>query len=397
MSILSVNVGSSSLKFALYACTAHELGDCVVKGQIENLQAGGQPQWQWQTGHETQAPQTLDWAGGADGHSRALAFLQDWLSQRFQATTLHAIAHRVVHGGGVYHDSVVVDADVLTQLRQFNRLAPLHQPHNLAGIERFQAAFAQVPQVACFDTAFHAELSPLETTFAIPAAETAKGIRRYGFHGLSYQFVNHTLQQASARAHGKMLLAHLGSGSSLCAIAGGKSIATSMGFTALDGLVMGSRSGYLDAGVLLHWLSEGKTAADIETLLYKRSGLLGVSGLSADMRVLRQSDEPQAQFAADLFAYRVVREAGALTACLGGLDVLCFTAGIGEHDAVLRQQVCDGLGYLGVRLDAAANQAPTQGLRALHAPDSAVEIWVCPTDEGAWAAQEALRLLATEN
>lgn len=395
MAILSVNIGSSSSKFALYAIEGQHIGPLLGQGQIDGLQPGGTPLWRWRIG-DVHTQETLSCQHADNPHRDALRHLQNWLQQHFAHLPLQAVAHRVVHGGEAFDRAVVVDDAVMHTLTQLNRLAPLHQPHNLAGIRRFQAAFADVAQIACFDTAFHARLSRLETTFAIPAEQTAQGVRRYGFHGLSYEYVSQQMHNHSPKAQGRMVMLHLGNGSSACATVGGKSAAMSMGFTALDGLMMGSRCGYLDAGVVLHWLAEGKAHADIENLLYKQSGLLGVSGISANMHDLRQAaaaGNENAQFAADLYAYKARREVGALSACVGGLDVLVFTAGIGENDAQLRHDVCTGLGYLGVQLDSAANRAESQNARAIHAADSRVEIWVCPTDEGKNAARQALALV----
>jgi acetate kinase len=251
-------------------------------------------------------------------------------------------------------------------------------------------------QVACFDTAFHSSLPALETTFAIDRALTQSGVRRYGFHGLSYQYVSGVLQAQSPRASGRVVMAHLGNGASVCATLNHQSRATSMGFSALDGLMMGTRSGALDPGVLLYLMEQGWDHARIEKLLYKQSGLLGVSGVSADMRTLRHSDSEAARFATDLFAHRVVKEIGAQTASVGGLDVLAFTGGIGEHDALLRSQVGQALAYLGVSIDASRNQAAKgDTVQAIHANASAVEVWVVPTDEGRVAARDALTLLRT--
>ena len=273
-------------------------------------------------------------------------------------------------------------------------LAPLHQPHNLAGIRSFRQAFPALPQVACFDTAFHAGLSEVASAFALPTALTEQGVRRYGFHGLSYHYIMDTLQERSPRAQGRVLMAHLGNGASLCAARAGRSVATTMGFSALDGLMMGTRSGTLDAGVLLYLMEQGWDHDRIQKLLYKQSGLLGVSGISADMRRLRADGSAAAQRAIDQFIYRVVRESGAMVASMGGIDVLAFSGGIGENDAALRTQVCEQLGWMGVRMDA-ARHAGVRGdaPHAIHAVDSAVEVWVVPTDEGRVAAREAVRLL----
>ena len=283
---------------------------------------------------------------------------------------------------------------MLEDLARLNPLAPLHQPHNLAGIRACLAAFPGIVQIACFDTAFHSTVPEIERHFALPAALYDEGVRRYGFHGLSYAFVAGRLGRLTPAAGGKLLMAHLGNGASLCAAVGGKSIATTMGFSALDGLMMGSRSGSVDPGVLMYLMDKGWSSQRISKLLYKESGLLGVSGVSADMRTLRQSDSPAAAFAIDLFTYRIRREAGALVAVMGGVDAIAFTGGIGEHDTEVRSRVCDDLGYLGVRLDAQANAAATRDARVpIHAAGSTAEIWVLPTDEGRVAAESAVALL----
>jgi acetate kinase len=324
----------------------------------------------------------------------ALNTLKALLASRFAHLQVQAIAHRVVHGGAYYSSSVRVTPEVMAQLATLNALAPLHQPHNLAGITAFAESFPDVSQVACFDTAFHRTLSPLETTFAIDSKLTEQGVRRYGFHGLSYQYVSQVLQREVPRSVGRTVMAHLGNGASVCATTQNQSRATTMGFSALDGLMMGTRSGALDPGVLLYLMEQGWDHDKIQKLLYKQSGLLGVSGESADMRTLRASQSEAARFATDLFAHRVVREVGALSACIGGLDVLAFTGGIGEHDAVLRQQVCDALAYLGVQVDAARNvKATGDQAVSIHADNSAIEVWVVPTDEGRVAAQDALAFL----
>jgi acetate kinase len=299
-----------------------------------------------------------------------------------------------VHGGQHFSASVRVTPDVLTQLATLNALAPLHQPHNLAGIRAFSESFPLLPQVACFDTAFHRSLSPMETTFAIDHVLTEAGVRRYGFHGLSYQYVSQVLQDVSPRSAQRTVMAHLGNGASLCATTAHASRATTMGFSALDGLVMGTRSGAIDPGVLLYWMEQGWDHDKIQKLLYKQSGLLGVSGESADMRTLRRSASVRARFAIDLFTHRVVREVGALSACVGGLDVLAFTGGIGEHDVVLRQDLGQALAYLGVQVDPARNLAASGDAACpIHADGSGVEVWVIPTDEGRVAAQDALSVL----
>ncbi len=389
MSILSVNAGSSSLKFALYPVNGKEIGPAELTGNIEGLEPEGQPRMSCSTMPMAEVLVKPE----QDVFDAALSALKDLLTQKFSHLRVQAVAHRVVHGGSFFTNSVRVTPEVIAQLATLNALAPLHQPHNLAGIRAFTESFPDVPQIACFDTAFHRTLSPLETTFAIDRKLTAKGVRRYGFHGLSYQYVSQVLQRLAPRSVGRTVMAHLGNGASVCATTEHFSRATTMGFSALDGLMMGTRSGAIDPGVLLYLMEQGWTHDAIQKLLYKQSGLLGVSGESADMRTLRASGAQAARFAADLFAHRVVREVGALTACISGLDVLAFTGGIGEHDALLRQQVCRALVYLGVSIDSNRNRGATGDKPcAIHSERSQVEVWVVPTDEGRVAAQDALAL-----
>ena len=389
MAILAVNAGSSTLKFSLHPLHAGQVQPGILTGNIQGLEPQGSPEICWrQDGPQHQEPLS---AGSGDPFERALQHLRALLARLPDLPPLQAIAHRVVHGGAQYTCSVRVTPEVLKDLATLNSLAPLHQPHNLAGIQAFAKAFAQLPQIACFDTAYHATVPALHSSFALPESLRQQGVRRYGFHGLSYQFIIGQLQQRSRRAQGRVLMAHLGNGASLCAARGGHSVATTMGFSALDGLMMGTRSGNLDPGVLLYLMEQGWSHAQIEKLLYKQSGLLGVSGISADMRTLRQNDSETARFAIDLFAHRVVREAGAMAACLQGLDVIAFSGGIGEHDAALRQQVCQQLGWLGVQLDDSLNLAATgDQCQAIHSKSSQVEVWVIPTDEGRVAAEQAL-------
>ena len=395
MSILSVNAGSSSLKFALYPVIASsaKVSEAEMTGSIEGLEPSGNPTIIWEIKGQQKSKDAVGLPKGTEPFDAALLALKNLLATHFSHIALQAIAHRVVHGGSLYSASVKVTAEVLAQLATLNALAPLHQPHNLAGIQAFAESFPHLPQIACFDTAFHRTLSPLETTFAIDKKLTQSGVRRFGFHGLSYQFVSQVLQDVSPRSAGRTVMAHLGNGASLCATVAHQSCATTMGFSALDGLMMGSRSGALDPGVLLYLMEQGWTHDAIQKMLYKQSGLLGVSGESADMRTLRASHSQDADFAIDLFTHRVVREIGALTACAGGLDVLAFTGGIGEHDAILRQKVAIGLGYLGISVDVARNMtARGDAVQAIHEDESSVEVWVIPTDEGRVAAQEALAL-----
>jgi acetate kinase len=389
--VLSVNAGSSSIKFAVYPVQGAGIGDALLSGAFEGLEPQGQARlsWTWQGRTQTQVLATT----ASDPFDTALQILQQRLTETPGLPELRAVAHRVVHGGEAFTRSVHVTPAVLNELERYNSLAPLHQPHNLAGIRAFAKAFPGLAQIACFDTAYHATVPALHSSFALPDSLRRQGVRRYGFHGLSYQFIMGELQQCSDRAPSRVLMAHLGNGASLCAAQGGRSVATTMGFSALDGLMMGTRSGNLDPGVLLYLMEQGWGHEQIEQLLYKQSGLLGVSGISADMRTLRQNDSEAARFAIDLFAHRIVREAGAMAACLQGLDVIAFSGGIGEHDAALRQHVGQQLGWLGVQIDAQRNlMAKGDASMAIHSASSAVEVWVIPTDEGRVAAREALAL-----
>lgn len=392
MAILAVNAGSSTLKFSLHPRHGDQVRPSVLTGNIQGLEPGGTPEMGW-TFNGVSHQQALP-SGEGSAFARALSALRTLLSTEPGVPRIEAVTHRVVHGGADFRASVIVTDDVLARLSQLNALAPLHQPHNLEGVRAFMRAFAELPQVACFDTAFHATLAEVDYAFALPQALTDQGLRRYGFHGLSYQFIMDSLQERSPQARGRVLMAHLGNGASLCAALGGKSCATTMGFSTLDGLMMGTRPGSIDPGVLMFLLEQGWDHARLQALLYKQSGLLGVSGISADMRRLRQDGSATARKAIALFTHRVVRESGAMTACLGGLDLLAFSGGIGEHDAVLRAEVCERLAYLGVQLNPSLNaQAIGGSAMAVHREDSRVEIWVVPTDEGRVAARDAARLI----
>lgn len=396
MAILAVNAGSSSLKFSLHPLKDGQVQPFVLSGSIQGLEPQGSPMMSWAyLGKKHTEP--LNVSAGSTSFAAALQGVRALIDRLEAAPDIEAVAHRVVHGGGVFTASVLVTDAVLEKLATFNSLAPLHQPHNLEGIRQFRAAFPQLPQIACFDTAFHATMPEVDYAFALPKALQDQGVRRYGFHGLSYQYIMSVLQERTIRGRGRVVMAHLGNGASLCAALAGNSVATTMGFSALDGLMMGTRSGALDAGVLLYLMEQGWSYAQMEKLLYKQSGLLGVSGISADMRKLRADGSENAQRAIDQFTHRVIRETGALVACLGGLDALAFSGGIGENDAVLREHVCERLSWLGIRLDAQRNQEATgKEAYAVHAPDSSVEIWVIPTDEGRVAAREAAALLQAQ-
>lgn len=393
--ILSVNIGSSSIKFAIYPSHDGKTVDkSYASGTIEGLEPGGSP--------------TLTWSNDGQKHSGALVLETDkptiqaafdairpLIDQMIGSGELNAIAHRVVHGGTSFIEPILICEEVLEKLEKLNELAPLHQPHNIDGARACLLAFPDVPQVACFDTAFHHTISNLEQHYAIPERFFTDGIRRYGFHGLSYEYVATRLARKTGLAQKRMIMAHLGNGASLCATVDGKSVGTSMGFSALDGLMMGSRSGSIDPGVLMHLMRQGWTEKQISDLLYKQSGLLGVSGESADMRTLQRSSSPSSQFAIALFCHRVQKDIAALTALTKGLDVLAFTGGIGEHDHDVRARICEGLQYMGIHIDPRLNeQADGTDIAAIQTPHSYAEVWVVPTDEGRVAAEAACQLIA---
>lgn len=385
--VLTLNAGSSSLKFALFEIDGAALSP-VLDGAVEGI--GDTPHF---IAHGPGGVLLGDthWPADAD-HEALLGSLLDWIDAHLGDDRLIAVGHRVVHGGAGYAAPVRVEDDVLAALDALSPLAPLHQPHNLAAIRAVAAVRPNLPQVACFDTSFHHTMPAIATRFALPRSFADEGVRRYGFHGLSYEFIARRLAETSPKlAAGRVIAAHLGNGASLCAMQAGRSIDTTMGFTALDGLMMGTRSGAIDPGVILFCQQQRQMSAKaVEDLLYRRSGLLGVSGISGDMRVLHASDDPRAQEAIDLFVYRIGRETGALVSALGGLDGFVFTAGIGEHDAAVRAGACARMEWLGVEIDAAAN---ARGDGCISTPASKVEVWVLHTDEEAMIARHTLDLL----
>ena len=385
--VLALNAGSSSVKFALFEIGGAGALTRVAHGQIEAI--GSAPHFH----AEDAAGEVLaDEAWQAGTQESLLSSLLGFVDGHLGADRLRAAGHRVVHGGTDFTRPAMVNDAVLGALEALAPLAPLHQPHNLAPIRAIAAARPGLPQVACFDTAFHHTMPTLATRFALPPEYEARGVRRYGFHGLSYEFIARRLARLAPRLlAGRVIVAHLGNGASLCAMRGGRSVDTTMGFTALDGLVMGTRCGAIDPGVVLHLIARlGMRAQAVEDLLYNRSGLLGVSGISNDMRALLGSDARRAREAVALFVFRLAREAGALAGTLGGLDGLVFTAGIGEHAPAIRQMACERLGWLGVRLDAAAN---ARGEAVVSAPDSQVEVRVIPTNEEEMIARHTLEAL----
>jgi acetate kinase len=388
-SILVLNAGSSSLKFCVFELAGTALA-ALASGQIEGL--GTAPHLIAKDHSGTRiADQRWDRAEVAN-HVHALQQLAEWLRIRFGGVELAAVGHRVVHGGADYAVPTQVTPEALARLEKLVPLAPLHQPHNLAAIRAVSVARPELPQVACFDTAFHRSHAQVVELFGLPYEYYERGVRRYGFHGLSYEYVASALPEvAPAIARGKIVIAHLGSGASMCAIRDGRSVASTMGFTALDGLVMGTRSGSLDAGVVLYLLQqEGMDAKQIEDLLYKRSGLLGLSGLSNDMRPLLDSDDPRARLAVDYFVHRASRELGSLAAALDGLDALVFTAGIGENSAEIRRRICAAAQWLGIALDPQANAA---GGPCISQADCRTSAWVVPTNEELMIARHTRAVL----
>jgi len=387
--VLVLNSGSSSIKFRLYRSVAAKL-QLRLKGQIEDL--GHNAIFHVSVGNKVIEQNMAEQAS----HEVALQFLLDWLSAYLDKSLPLIVGHRVVHGGKNFTQPIIIDSDILAQLHLLNPLAPLHQPHNLAAIEVLHRLYPDMQQVACFDTAFHAGHAKEVEQFALPRVLTEQGVRRYGFHGLSYEFIAKDLQRiAPELAKKKVIVAHLGNGASLCALNNACSIDSSMGFSALDGLVMGTRTGSIDAGVLLYLMQEKKYTADqISDLLYKQSGLLGVSGISNDMRELLNSEAPEAAEAITLYVHRIVRELGALTAVLEGFDGLVFTGGIGENAALIREQVCHKLAWLGIELDSELNQQALGCTALISSKQSQVRVYVVPTNEELMIAQHTLEVIS---
>lgn len=389
--ILVLNAGSSSIKFSVYQVRP-DAQELLLRGQVEGLHTAPHFVAKNPTG-ATVGERT--WPERTRlGHAGAIDHMVAFLRENNKEHRLVAVGHRVVHGGLEFSEPTLVTAAVISRLERFVPLAPLHQPHNLLPIRIVAERRPELPQVACFDTAFHRAQPEVAQAFALPAAITDRGVRRYGFHGLSYEYIASALPEVDARAAaGRVVVFHLGNGASMCAMHAGKSVATTMGFTAVDGLPMGTRCGAIDPGVMLYLMDELKMdARAIEKLIYQKSGLLGVSGLSSDMRVLLASDDPRARFAVELFVYRIGRELGSLAAALGGLDALVFTGGIGEHAATIRQRVCSNAAWLGVELDAIANAADRP---RISWPQSRVPVWVIPTNEELMIARHTRRVIET--
>ena len=388
--LVSLNAGSSSIKFGLYRLDDAGHPHHAAGGKIEGI--GTAPHLAARADDGSLAVDRR-WADGAAmTHEDLLGELIAWAQGHLGDNRIVGVGHRVVHGGTDFASPVRIQGTVMDRLGALSELAPLHQPHNLAAIRAMTKLMPDVPQVACFDTAFHRGRADETTRFALPRAYHDRGLVRYGFHGLSYAFIARELARTAPElAAGRLVVGHLGNGASLCAMRGGKSVDTTMGFTALDGLVMGTRCGTLDAGLVLHLIMhEGMSAEAVETLLYQQSGLLGVSGLSSDMRALHASDGEAARQAVTLFVARAAREIAALCTSMGGIDALVFTAGIGENDPVIRSLICERLGFLGLTLDPAANAA---NARTISAGDSRIAIMVVPTDEERMIALDTVACL----
>lgn len=366
--ILTLNAGSSSIKFGLYRAAPEP--DEIARGQVEALGAQARLLLSSQAGPEARPVRAPD-------HAAAVTQILGALAPHLKGRAIRGIGHRVVHGGPEIDTPRVIDAALIEDLEKLSPLAPLHQPHNLAGIRAAMAAFPSARQVACFDTAFHRGHPWVNDTFALPRRFYDQGVRRYGFHGLSYEFITDTLRRDFHNlSQGSVIIAHLGNGASLCAVRDGRSVGSTMGFSALDGMPMGTRSGQIDPGVILYLLDQGMSAAEITTLLYKQSGLKGLSGLSHDMRDLLDSNESSASEAIDYYVFRLGREIGAMAAVLGGVDSLVFTGGIGENSPEIRARGVERLGFLGLSVDPAANTANAPRIEAGTTP-----ILVIKTDE----------------
>ena len=386
---LVLNAGSSSLKFCVFERTGEKEWKVAARGQIEGI--GTSPRISAKDPNGVfLANETLD-AGVKDGHA-AIDALAAWLKSKWGGARILGVGHRVVHGGRRYSQPVVLTRKILAELSELIPLAPLHQPYNLAAIEAVFDRNPEVPQVACFDTGFHSGHSEVANLVPLPKHICDSGLQRYGFHGLSYEYIASALPEVAPEiAVGRVIVAHLGSGASVCALKDGKSIDTSFGFTALDGLCMGTRPGALDPGVVLYlFQNRGLSAKEVETMLYKQSGLLGISGISNDMRDLLGRSEPEARLAVDYFVYQAAKEIGALAAVLRGVDGLVFTAGIGENSAEIRRRICEACSWLGVELDTVANESRGPRISTRHSANSA---WVIPTNEEIMIARHTGSLL----
>jgi acetate kinase len=387
--LLVLNAGSSSIKFSVFAESGGEL-NVVFRGQIEGLYTA--PAFSASNAAGDSLAKFTWEKGTRLGHEGGVSHIVDFLREHRESYRLVAVGHRVVHGGTEFSEPMRVDADVIAKLEKLVPLAPLHQPHNLAPIRFVAQTLPRLPQVACFDTAFHRGQAELAQAYALPKEITDRGVRRYGFHGLSYEYIASALPQLDAKAAGgRVVVAHLGNGASMCALYAGRSVASTMGFTAVDGLPMGTRTGALDPGVILYLMDELEMDTKaVEKLIYQQSGLLGVSGISSDMRTLLASEDPRAKFAVDLFVYRIRRELGSLVAALEGIDALVFTGGIGERSVPIRAAVCRDAVWTGLNLDRTANESA--GPR-ISVAGSRVAAWVIPTNEELMIARHTRRVV----
>jgi len=388
--ILVVNAGSSSVKFQVFGADGDGTVERMVKGQVDGI--GTRPRLRAEAADKRPLIDRSYAADEVKDVPAALSTTAAWLRET-QKLAPAAVGHRVVHGGPEYDQPVLIDAKVLSHLERYVTLAPLHQPNNLAPIRSILTNSPELPQVACFDTAFHRGHSAVADHYAIPEQFYADGVRRYGFHGLSYEYIAERLTEVAPQiAKSRVIIAHLGSGASMCALAGGRSVESTMGFTALDGLPMGTRPGQIDPGIVLYLIAEkGMTASAVQDLLYRDCGLKGLSGISNDVRELMASSDPRARFAIDHFVYRAGLQAGMLAAALGGLDAFVFTAGIGENSVEIRARIADKLGWLGVQLDPQANAGRGP---LISRKDSPVAVYVIPTDEEVMIARHTLALIS---
>ena len=385
--VLTLNAGSSSLKFAAFTVASGGAINLLASGQIEGIGAAAKGSVKAAGGDESEI--AFEPSIGQVDHQTAMSAILRWLEKEGHDNSVAAVGHRVVHGGPDFVEPVLINAEALVKLRRLIPLAPLHQPHNVAGIEAAMKAFPATPQVACFDTAFHRSHPFVSDTFALPRRYYDEGVRRYGFHGLSYEYIAHKIRSIAPQiAREDVIIAHLGNGASMCAVKDGRSIASTMGFTALDGLPMGTRCGQLDPGVLLYLMTEKKMNADeITDLLYKNSGLKGMSGISQDMRELEASDSPAARDAIAYFVARVRHELAGLAASVDGVEALVFTGGIGEHAWKVRESVLAGMEWMGIQIDREANRA---GAQIISARSSPTIVFVIPTDEERMIAEHTV-------
>lgn len=385
--ILTLNAGSSSLKFALFNLTSSEAPNLLALGQVEGIGATAKGSVKTVSGKTAEL--SFGQSQARVDHDAAMSAILDWLKKAGYDSSVISVGHRIVHGGPDFAEPVRIDDGTLAKLKALIPLAPLHQPHNIAGVEAAMKAFPSIPQVACFDTAFHRTHAFIEDTYALPRSYYDAGVRRYGFHGLSYEFITRKLRAIAPQiAREDVIIAHLGNGASMCAVHDGRAVATTMGFTALDGLAMGTRCGQIDPGVVLYLMAEKKMSADaISDLLWKESGLKGMSGLSQDMRELEASDSLAARAAIAYFVSRIRRELASLSATVNGAEAIVFTAGIGEHSWKVREAVLKDMEWMGVHFDADANRANAQIVSARNSPTI---VFVIPTNEELMIAEHTL-------